>query len=129
VRPRKGRVPFQSGDILPHLIKQESGGRVGVSGPQTQYGRANGLTQVLPATAAGVAKKLGVPWRPDLMTGTSEAAANYQKAIGQGYLEEALTKTGNVSDALKYYHGGPNRRQWGPKTNAYADNILRRLGV
>lgn len=127
--PRKGGVPFQSGDILPHLIQQESGGRVGISGPQTQYGQAQGMTQMLPATAQGVAKKLGVPWRPDLMSGTSPAAAAYQKALGQGYLEEALAKTGNVSDALKYYHGGPNRRQWGPKTNSYADNILRRMGV
>jgi len=87
------------------------------------------MTQVLPATAQGVAKRLGVPWRPDLMSGSSEAAANYQRAIGQGYLEEALDKTGNVSDALKYYHGGPNRRLWGPKTNAYSAGILRRLGV
>lgn len=124
-----GRVPFQSADILPHLISQESGGRAGVSGPQTQYGQAQGLAQVLPATAQGVAKKLGVPWRPDLMSGKSEAAGKYQAAIGQGYLEEALNKTGNVSDALKYYHGGPNRRLWGRKTNAYADNILRRLGA
>lgn len=127
--PRKGRAPFQSADILPHLIQQESGGRAGVSGPQTQYGQAQGMTQVLPATAQGVAKRLGVPWRPDLMSGKTEAAANYQRAIGQGYLEEALDKTGNVSDALKYYHGGPNRRLWGPKTNAYSAGILRRLGV
>ena len=129
MRPRKGRVPFQSGDILPHLIQQESGGRVGISGPQTQYGTAQGMTQMLPATAQGVAKKLGVPWRPDLMSGTSEAAAAYQKALGQGYLEESLNATGNVRDGLRRYHGGPNRRLWGKKTNSYADNILRRMGV
>lgn len=124
-----GRVPFQSADILPHLIQQESGGRAGISGPQTQYGQAQGLTQVLPSTAQGLAKRLGVPYRADLMSGTSEAAKQYQSAIGQAYLDEALDKTGNVTDALKYYHGGPNRRIWGPKTNAYANGILRRLGV
>lgn len=124
-----GRVPFQSADILPHLIQQESGGRAGVAGPQTQYGQAQGLTQVLPSTAQGLAKRLGVPYRADLMSGTSEAAKQYQSAIGQAYLDEALDKTGNVTDALKYYHGGPNRRIWGPKTNAYANGILRRLGV
>lgn len=129
MRPAVGRVPFQSADILPHLIQQESGGRAGVSGPQTPYGQAQGLTQVLPATAQGIAKRLGVPYRPDLMSGTSEAAKQYQAAIGQAYLDEALDKTGNVSDALKYYHGGPNRRIWGPKTEAYASGILRRLGV
>jgi len=124
-----GRVPFQSADILPHLIQQESGGRAGVAGPQTQYGQAQGLTQVLPSTAQGLAKRLGVPYRADLMSGTSEAAKQYQSAIGQAYLDEALDKTGNVTDALKYYHGGPNRRIWGTKTNAYANGILRRLGV
>lgn len=87
------------------------------------------MTQVLPSTGQGVARKLGVAWRPDLMSGDSEAAVNYQRAIGQGYLEEALGKTGNVTDALKYYHGGPNRRLWGPKTNAYAADVLRRMGV
>jgi len=114
---------------LPHLIQQESGGRVGVSGPQTQYGKAQGLSQVLPATGQGIAKKLGVPWRGDLMTGTSPDAAAYQRSIGQAYLDEALNKTGNVRDALRYYHGGPNRQIWGPKTNAYADGVLRRMGV
>lgn len=124
-----GRVPFRSDDILPALIQQESGGRPGIAGPQTQYGQARGLTQVLPSTGQGIAKKLGVAWRPDLMAGTSEAAVQYQRAIGQAYLEEALNATGNVTDALKYYHGGPNRRIWGPKTNAYATSVLRRLGV
>ncbi|RYE77293.1 MAG: hypothetical protein EOO80_11085 [Oxalobacteraceae bacterium] len=129
VRRRQRRAPFRSDDILPALIDRESGGRVGVSGPQTQYGRAQGMTQVLPSTAAGVAKKLGLPFRQDLMSGTDPVAAQYQRAIGKGYLEEALDKTGNVTDALKYYHGGPNRRMWGPKTNAYATGILSKLGM
>lgn len=129
MRPLAGRVAFRSDEILPALIQQESGGRAGISGPQTQYGTAQGMTQVLPATAQGVAKRLGVPYRPDLMTGTSKEAAQYQQAIGQGYLEEALSKTGTVEEALKYYHGGPNRRLWGRKTNAYAADVLRRLGV
>lgn len=129
MRPRLGRAPFQSADILPHLVQQESGGRVGALGPQTQYGQAQGLGQQLPSTAQGIAKKLGVPWRPDLMTGTSDAAKQYQSAMTQSYLEEALDKTGNVADALKYYHGGPNRKLWGPKTEAYSASILRRLGA
>lgn len=129
MRARPARAPFQSADILPHLISQESGGRVGVSGIQTPYGQAQGLAQVLPATGQAVAKKLGVPWRPDLMSGHTPEAAQYQKAIGQGYLDEALNATGNVSDALKYYHGGPSRKMWGPKTNAYAADVLRRMGV
>jgi len=123
------RVAFHSADVLPALIQQESGGRVGVQGPQTRYGRAQGLTQVLPSTAQGIAKRLGVPFRPDLLGGTSDAAAQYQRAIGGAYLDEGLSKTGNVRDALRYYHGGPNRGMWGRKTNAYADAILARLGA
>ncbi len=123
------RAAFRSADIMPHLIAQESGGRAGAIGPQTQYGRAQGNTQVLPATGAGVARALGIPWRPDLMSGSSTEAARYQRIIGQGYLDEALQKTGNVTDALHYYHGGPDRRLWGPKTRAYAQDVLRRMGA
>lgn len=94
----------------------------------TKYGQAQGNTQVLPATGQGLASKLGIPWRPDLMTGTTPEAAAYQRRIGQAYLEEGLSKTGNVRDALRYYHGGPNRKMWGPKTNGYADSILKRMG-
>ncbi len=97
-------------------------------GPQTPYGRAQGLTQVLPATGKAIAGRLGIPWRPDLMSGTSDTAAAYQRQIGQAYLDEALSRTGNVRDGLRYYHGGPNRALWGPKTNNYADGIIRRMG-
>lgn len=123
------RVAFRVDDVLPHLIQQESSGRVGVSGPQTQYGRAQGLTQVLPSTGQGVARNLGIAWRPDLMSGTSNEAAAYQRRIGAGYLGEAQRNTGTLGEALMYYHGGPDRRKWGPKTRAYATSIMRRMGV
>lgn len=94
----------------------------------TQYGQALGLAQVLPSTARGVARNIGVPYREDLLTGTSPEAEQYQRAIGQAYFAEALRNTGNLSDALKYYHGGPDRRQWGPKTQRYAREVLGRIG-
>lgn len=75
-----------------------------------------------------MARNLGVPYRADLMTATTPAGAQYQRALGEAYFNEGLAKTGNYYDAARYYHGGPNRRQWGPKTNAYADSIIRRLG-
>lgn len=71
-----------------------------------------------------MAGKLGLPWNPSLLTGTGPEAADYQKRLSRAYLQEGLAKTGNLRDALRYYHGGPNRRLWGPKTNAYADAIL-----
>jgi soluble lytic murein transglycosylase len=86
------------------------------------------MTQLLPDTAKEMAAKTGLPFRPDLLSGQTPDAADYQKRLGRAYFEEGLAKTGNVRDALRYYHGGPNRRLWGPKTNAYADSILSRLG-
>lgn len=81
---------------------------------------------MLPETAREMAGKLGLPWRPDLLRDTGEMGARYQRALGEAYLREGLEKTGNVRDALHYYHGGPNRRLWGPKTRGYADQVLSR---
>lgn len=113
---------------MPGLIKQESGGRAGVKGPMTRYGQAEGLTQMLPATAQATAKRIGVPWRPELMTAKTPEAAAYQEQLGQAYLTEGMAKTGNLRDGLHYYHGGPDQRQWGPKTRGYADAILTGMG-
>lgn len=86
------------------------------------------MTQMLPDTAKEMARKLGVPFRPDLLTAKTPDAADYQKRLGKAYFDEGLAKTGNVRDALHYYHGGPNKRLWGPKTRSYADAVLGRLG-
>lgn len=94
----------------------------------TKYGQAQGLAQLLPPTAQQMAGKLGVPWQPNMMTDKSPAGAAYQRQLGGAYLQEGLDKTGNSYDALRYYHGGPNRRQWGPKTNAYAAAIMGATG-
>lgn len=112
---------------MPALIKQESGGRAGVLGPQTRYGRAEGMTQMLPATAKQMAGKLGLPWRPELMRGSTPEAADYQERLGQAYLQEGIQKTGNLPDAFRYYHGGPDKKLWGPKTNGYAESVMNNL--
>lgn len=105
------------------LIQQESGGRPG----QVSSAGAMGVTQLLPATAREMAGKLGIGWRPDLLAGTTPEAVEYQRQLGSAYLDEGFQRTGNPRDALRYYHGGPNRRMWGPKTNRYADSVLGRL--
>lgn len=96
-------------------------------GPQTAYGRALGIGQTLPGTAREMARKVGLPWNPQMLTGTDPTATEYQKRVSAAYLQEGLQRTGNIRDALRFYHGGPNRRLWGPKTNAYADAILGRV--
>lgn len=83
--------------------------------------------QMLPSTAREQAAKLGLPYRPDMLAGSSPDAANYQTALGRSYLAEGLNKTGNLYDAFRYYYGGPNRRMWGRKTNAYANQVMGRM--
>lgn len=122
----QGPMPTSADEVFGSLIAQESGGRAGVRGPDTQYGNALGRTQVLPSTARGIAKNLGIPYREDLLTGTSPEAASYQDQLGRAYLQEGFQNTGNAREALMYYHGGPDRSLWGPKTNAYADEVLSR---
>lgn len=124
-----GPQTFQPSAVLDAVIGQESGGRAGVKGPMTKYGQALGLSQLLPGTAKEMAGKMGVPWRPDLLTGTTPEAAQYQRALGQAYLSQGYDSTGSVKGALSYYHGGPNKALWGPKTRSYVNDVLSRLGV
>lgn len=126
-QPQTYSGPANAASLMPALIAQESGGRAGVLGPMTRYGQAIGRTQMLPGTAREMAQKLGVPYDERLLRGTSPEAAAYQDRLGQAYLEQGLQETGNVRDALRYYHGGPNRELWGRKTNAYADQVIGRL--
>lgn len=121
-RPAAEKV-FQS------LIAQESGG-VPRPGVMTKWGQAQGVTQVLDVTGKGVAKKLGIEWRPDLMRGKSQEAIAYQTQIGRGYFNEGLQKYGgDFSKALMYYHGGPDESMWGPKTRQYAQEVMARAGA
>lgn len=126
-RAYTGQLPTDPEAVFGALVMQESGGRAGVLGPETQWGRAQGRTQMLPATAQEMAQRLGVPWRPELMTGISPEAAAYQDRLGLEYLRQGYEQTGNMRDALRYYHGGPDRALWGPKTNAYAEEVLNRF--
>ena len=128
VRASKALAAFPFDKLSAAVEQQESGGRRGVAGPQTPYGQAHGLMQVQDATGEEMARKLGLAWRPDLMRGQSDEAAQYQRTIGNAYLQEGREKTGSTRGALMYHHGGPNRKLWGPKTRSYADTILRRLG-
>lgn len=127
VRVLAARAGFRS-DPFEAVIQQESGGRAGVVGQHTPYGVPLGMTQMLPETAKEMAGKLSLSWRPDLLTGKTPQAASYQEQLGRAYFNEGLQKTGNLRDALHYYHGGPNRRLWGPKTRAYANDVLARIG-
>lgn len=109
------------------IIGQESGGRYGV--PNAQGSGAMGIGQVMPDTAAALAQRIGLPYRPDLMGGTGPAAKQYQDAITEAAVQEAWKAgNGDLRHAAMYYHGGSNQQGWGPKTRRYGDEILARLG-
>ncbi len=102
------------------LIRQESrfvtDARSGVG--------ASGLMQVMPATARWTARRLGIPYTPELLT---DKATNLK--LGAGYLKLVLDDFGG-SQALAAagYNAGPNRpRRWreGPvmEVAAWAENI------
>lgn len=90
---------------------------------------ARGSTQLMLPTAQEMAAKLNLPFRPDMLHSNDQPALNYQRALGKAYLMQGYQKYGNLQDALHYYHGGPDTRQWGPKTHAYAEAVLGRLGA
>lgn len=85
------------------------------------------MTQMLPATAREMAAKVGLPWNPAMLTRTDPQAAEYQRRLGRAYFDQGLRETGNIRDALHYYHGGPDRDLWGPRTRRYADEVLGRV--
>jgi soluble lytic murein transglycosylase-like protein len=107
-------------DLYERVVQRESSNRPGVTGPVTPYGQAQGLSQVLPATAQSMAEAGGLDWRPDLMTGKTPEAAAYQHALGKLYLAQGFARYGgDQTKAAMFYHGGPNESRWGPKTRAY----------
>lgn len=113
---------------MPALTSRESRGDTTAVGPDTPWGKAYGSTQLQPKTAEAMAAKLGLPYRPELLTAKGPEAADYQQKLGQAYLQEGIEKTGSLQDGLRYYHGGPDKRLWGPKTEAYAQAISAKVG-
>ena len=114
--------------LYPLIEEQESGGRPRPGVP-TRYGTAQGVAQMLPDTARGVARDLGIPYNEALLMGTDEASIAYQRTLGREYTRQGLEwGGGDPSQAAMFYHGGPNRRIHGDRTRAYADQVLGRRG-
>jgi len=107
------------------LTQQESHGNGLAVSPKG----ALGSTQLEPGTAKEMATKLGLAYIPQYLQSNDPQALKYQRALAKAYLQQGYQETGNLADALRYYHGGPDRSMWGPKTQAYAQNVLARLGV
>ena len=97
--------------MLAALIQTESSGNPNATSPVG----AQGLTQLMPPTAAGV----GV---------TNAYDPNQAIQGGAKVLSDDLKASGgDVIKALKMYHGGTNTQQWGPKTQAYPGKVLANM--
>lgn len=77
---------------------------------------AMGLMQLIPATQ----KALGVTNPNDPQQSIFAAAR---------LMAENLDRYGNVADAVKAYHGGTDQANWGPKTQAYVNKVLKGYGA
>lgn len=128
----------EAGEIDPEAVwrsirQQESGGDPtpgDAVGPDTRYGNALGSTQMLPATAEAMARKLGIAWNPALMRENSPRALEYQDKLGRAYFEEGLERSGgDPAAAAAYYFAGPNEELHGPKTRTYVQQVMARAGA
>jgi hypothetical protein len=109
------------------IIQQESGGRYGV--PNAEGSGALGLVQLMPTTAKNYAAQLGVDYRPDLLSGTSDAAKKYQDMLADASLKDDWNYAGgDPAKAAAHHFGGSDTSHWGPKTRQYQQDILGRMG-
>ena len=88
------------------IMRQESNFDVGIASPAG----ARGLMQLMPATAAQVAKRLGEPTSAARLT----TDPGHNMRLGTAYLREVLDKfDSSVPMAAAAYNAGPNRvTQW-----------------
>lgn len=96
--------------LLQSVIRQESG--FDPRAVNRESGAA-GLGQLMPATAAA----LGVTDRLDPAESIRGAADYLAQGLAAG--------GGDIRRGLMYYYGGPDERQWGDRTRAYPQQVLR----
>lgn len=97
-------------NVLAGLAQQESSYRADAVGVPTKWGRAKGMLQYIDPTA----DSLGID---PLDTQQAIRAAAKQ-------MRERLDKGDSMQEVVMAHHGGDNRRQWGPKTRRYGNEVL-----
>lgn len=94
-------------DAIRNFGERSNANQISEAGAQTPY-------QFIPQTRKGMLKNYGVdPW-----AGADEAT----KAAAL-LVKENHERAGSWDDAVKMYHGGVDRRNWGPRTRAYAGRV------
>lgn len=125
-----GNVPLTVETLRPLFSAQESSGSYTAVNKQTG---ALGRWQVMPQTGEALAKRIGVAWRPGLMTSDSAEAQAYQDKIGGAAIQEAIDHSGGDPHKLfSYYYSGSTTAYRNPaanpKTAQYVDDMMARLG-
>lgn len=101
-------------NVLAALGQQESSYNPGAVGQKTKWGRAKGLMQYLDSTASS----LGInPF--DAKQSIHAAAKQLRERLDKGY---------TLEEAIMAHHGGDNRKQWGPKTRQYVQDVMGKAG-
>jgi soluble lytic murein transglycosylase len=92
--------------LLFAIVRQESAFALDAMSPVG----ARGLMQLMPGTAAGVAKKLRLPYSVDRLT----TDGLYNVTLGRSYIEQLIEDFGgSYALAVAGYNAGPGRvRQW-----------------
>lgn len=81
---------------------------------QVSEAGAQSVYQITPPTARGIQRNYGFNPLDDADAATHGAAA---------LMDENIRRAGNVDDAVAMYHGGLNKRNWGPRTQAYEQRV------
>jgi len=101
-------------NVLAALGQQESSYNPSAVGARTKWGRAKGLMQYLDSTASS----LGInPF--DAKQSIHAAAKQLRERLDKGY---------TLEEAIMAHHGGDDRRQWGPKTRQYVQDVMGKAG-
>lgn len=99
-------------NVLMALGEQESSFNPTALGQPTKYGRAKGLMQYIDSTAAG----MGInPYDP--VQSIDAAAKQLRDRLDKGY---------SMQEAVSAHFAGDDRKQWGPKTAVYGQEVMAR---
>lgn len=143
---RKQFAPsFDLDAILRSQAIQESGGRQfdskgrTIMGPQTRYGKAVGIAQVIPQFGPDYARMAGVDWNEQKLYSSAEYGMTLMRGGMQNYLKrydndirKALAAynwgPGNLNSAIRRH--GDNWEASAPaETRNYISKILGRIGI
>lgn len=102
-------------NVVAALAQQESSYNPTAVGTPTKWGRAKGLLQYIDPTAEAV--------------GINPFNAEESIFAAAKQMRERMDKGDSMEEVVMAHHGGDDRRQWGPKTRRYGQEVLAKAGI